>query len=159
MSTADPANKMETLMELLLRQYQEKPLGEAGHPPSPAPLDDLYEKLRELANRSDMPSSSYVDVARMALKHFLEASQHFLKENPPKQQIMLAQGFGVILGDGGYEVALSPPETDDPGSIDPAGEVAITTPRSVRGRHGIDHQNSGQVPVTGAGPDYTIRHG
>jgi hypothetical protein len=137
------------ILSYLLARYDAAPLGEAGADQEPTLLDELYASFGTQEEKN---------AAKTAIEHFLAASKEMLQENPPMQQIMLSEGFGVLLA-GGDQVAITMPmygEETMPGQLEAAGDVAVTMGRSLRGQRGIETTPS--QPITGAGPDYTVRH-
>jgi hypothetical protein len=137
--------EVQDIMAHLLQVYQSDDLGAIGVDPTPAPITELFDSFETPAEQA---------AAAKAVQHFLDSSRKYLLDHPAQQQVMLAEGFGLVLG-GGITVSLTPPVYDNPGMIEEAGDVPISMPVSIRGQHGIEEGHA--IGVTGSGPDMTVR--
>lgn len=120
--------------EFLYQKYIEDEIGEAGQPDKLAPVKAV------IAGHSMETAKHMLE----AVTHFKQFCEQFLQENRPESVSSLSQGFGLRLA-GGFEVNLVPAQVTDQG-MEPAGDIPVTMPRSLRGQHGIEASPS--VPVT-----------
>jgi hypothetical protein len=126
---------MKTLLAHLVNEYTTPGLSNAGDPPKESQLE------QDMATPGVDPA--LVHSARRGILQFIEFSEAYLQKNPPTQQIMLSEGFGVVLQNG-VEVSLSDPQLS-PGYVEQEGNIPISG--NQMGRSGM--VRSGAIDVTG----------
>jgi hypothetical protein len=129
MSTNLDNQPVPDLFELLYERYMEDHIGTAGEPKIAAPVKKLTE------GRS-MEAVSYM---REAVEGFKNFCQQFMRDNRPEGVSSLSSGFGIRLA-GGYEVTIVDLQDSDEHGMEAAGDVPVTSPRSLRGQRGVQHE-------------------
>lgn len=137
MSTNLENQPVPNLFDLLFEQYTQDALGNTGEASKPAPIKRF----------ADGRYAEATHPMQQVVKDFKEFCKEFLRDNPPESVASLSQGFGLRLA-GGFEVSLCPSQVSD-NMMQDAGDVPVTTPRSIRYKHGIEPSTS--VDVTKGG--------
>jgi len=145
MATGGNQQQVPQLLNFLMDQYSMASIGEAGEAPSQLSAWEEYAGKMDSATR---------ELAAEAIKHFATFCHDFIQEHPPQTVLTLSQGMGFRLA-GGFEVCFSAPVFVEDGSMEQAGDIPVTTPRSIRGQQGI--APSTIQPITGMGPDATAK--